>query len=291
MEHFLKSGLCNEYSLCVEENGKTDKQKVCDIIQQSKKKTLDCSMGVYMQNKQGPVEFNAVGADLFTIMSPSPDPTMKSRRQRDVIFISAPSGSGKSTWAGQYARSYQSTPGWVDEPISECARPRRSVARVVVFSAVKEDPAFEGVKLKRVCFEDLVDEDGEPNDILEIEDLSDSLVIFDDIDVIANKKLKKWIQDLRNRCLEIGRHHNINLICTTHQLMNYNETKILLMEATKVVVFPKSGSEAQIKRYLKTYADFTPDAIKKLFKLNSRWVMINKSAPRYVLHAGGVYLG
>ena len=107
---------------------------------------------------------------------------------------------------------------------------------------------------------------------------------------IPNKKLRLWVQDLRNQCLQHGRHDNINMLCTTHQLMNYKETKILLVEATKVVFFPNSGGAAQIKRFLKTYGELDAKQIQDVFKIKSRWVMLNKAAPRFILHASGCYM-
>lgn len=279
MEHFLRSGQSVDYSLAVSDSHDKKNSIIADILTEGQAGKIDASVSLAIQNKKGPSAFDLTGSDLFAIMSPAYDVTLRDRRQRDVIYISAPSGAGKSTWTGQYARAWQ-------RHNDEHGRKQR----VIVFSAVQEDPAFDGVELKRVPFDSLVDDDGEPNDAIEIDNLRDSLVIFDDIDVIANKKLRHWIQELRNRCLEIGRHKNINLIATTHQLMNYKETKIMLMECTKVVFFPNSGSAAQIKRYLKTYADLSPEEIKRVFSLKSRWVMLNKSSPRYILHATGGYL-
>jgi hypothetical protein len=279
MEHFLKSGKSVGYKLKVMDPSSPanpDAQKIGDIIV-SKGKKFDQSMWLSVvscdEDCSENQRYELSGSRLFAMMSPSPDPQMKSRRQRDVIYISASSGAGKSTWAGQYSRAWQ-----------RCIK-----ERVVIFSAVGQDPAFEGVDLKRIPFDKLVDESGDPNDCVQIEDLKDCLVIFDDIDVIANKKLKCWIQALRNRCLEIGRHHNISMICTTHQIMNYQETKILLMEATKVVFFPSCGAAAQIKRYLKSYAGLSPNEIKDVFALKSRWVMLSKAAPKYIMHANGAY--
>ena len=123
-----------------------------------------------------------------------------------------------------------------------------------------------------------------------IEDLSNSLTIFDDVDVIPGKKLRLWIQDLRDQCLQHGRHNNINLICTTHQLCNYKATKILLMESTKVVFFPNSGGAAQIRRFLKEYGELEKEQIAKVLEIKSQWVMLNKAAPKYILHANGCYL-
>ena len=287
MEAFLKSGTSRNYSLAVGESEyQLDKQmqklkaeKVSDILYRSSTSNKLKSHGLYMvtQNEENDSpEYNLDGANLFAVMSPAYDTTLPDRSQRDMIYISGASGSGKSTWAAQYARSYQES---------------NKKSKIIIFSAVKSDPAFEGVKLQRVVFDDLVDKDGDIDESsITLNDLKNSLTIFDDVDVISGRALRRYIQDLRDQCLQHGRHDNINMICTSHQLTNYKETRILLMESTKVVFFPSSGGSAQIKRFLKSYGELDKKQIQEVFQIKSRWVMLNKAAPRYILHAGGCYL-
>ena len=283
-EAFLRSGVSHEYSLLVGDPDystdpklqKLKAEKIADVLF---KKSFKDNIALYMTNHSIETNhrvYDLTGTRLFSIMSPAYDTTLPSRNQRDMIYISGQSGSGKSTWAGQYARSYQSS---------------NKNSKIIIFSAVDSDKAFEGVKLKRVVFDQLIDDEGHiAEDMISLEDLKDSLTIFDDIDVIPGRTLRRYIQDLRDQCLQHGRHNNINMICTTHQLMNYKETKILLMEATKVVFFPTSGGAAQIKRFLKSYGELDSREISDIFKIKSRWVMLNKAAPRYILHANGCYM-
>ena len=299
-DQFLLSAQSSDFSLAVgDDDYDKDKamqrkkgQKVADILFADRNTTAEFAAGgavktqdleasgLYLVNEQGSKSYNLVGSKLFCLMSPAYDTTLPSRHQRDMIYVSGQSGSGKSTWCAQYARAYQKS----------FHKHASGGGRIIIFSAVKEDPAFAGVKLKRVVFDDLI-EDGEVvEDAIIISDLKNSLTIFDDVDVIPNKKLRLWVQDLRNQCLQHGRHDNINMLCTTHQLMNYKETKILLMEATKVVFFPNSGGAAQIKRFLKTYGELDAKQIQDVFQIKSRWVMLNKAAPRFILHASGCYM-
>lgn len=120
--------------------------------------------------------------------------------------------------------------------------------------------------------------------------IGSSLCIFDDIDVVSNPAAKKAVQELRNRCLEIGRHAQVSMIVTTHQLMNYRETKIVIMEATKVVVFPLSGARRQIRRFFESYTTLDKKNIDEIFKLKTRWVCVSKTYPQYILYSGGIYL-
>lgn len=277
MDHFIKLSRTLGRVMKVYDTVKVDPsiEKIGDIII-CKGKKIDSSMWLGISPTDNETDLNQsydMSSGLFATMSPSPDPNMISRGQRDMIFISAPSGTGKSSWTGQYARAWQET----------------MKLKIIVLSEVTEDRAFEGVTLKRIPFSKLVDERGEPNECIQMEDLKDSLVIMDDIDAITNLKLLKWIRQLRNKCLEVGRHHNISLICTTHHIMANNVTKTLLMEATKVVIFPFCGAGEQLKRYLKQYIGMNERQIKQVFSLKSSWIMINKSTPRYIMHADGAY--
>lgn len=239
---------------------------------------IKCIEGIDKESKPVKKNFEVdAGIQRVCMLTPTPDPGMKKRNQRDVYYVSAPSGAGKSTFCGEYMRNYHET--FPDDTI-------------VVFSAVPDDPAFKGIPLLRIKLDDEFRDNqiNETEDMIKIDDLQDCLVLFDDIDVIHDVTTRKIVQAMRNQALEIGRHWNISMLCTSHQLMNYKETKILLMEATRVVVFPKSGSGAQIKRYLKTYGDLDKHQIKRVFDLRSTWICFGKSCPQFILHVGGAYL-
>ena len=192
---FLRSGESYEYSLVT---GETDydkdpemkelkAEKVADVLYSGGKKHGKelKSIGLYMTSKHTGTNhkiYDLSGSRLFNVMSPSYDKTLPSRNQREMIYISGQSGSGKSTWAGQYARSYQAS---------------NEKSRIFIFSAVNSDKAFEGVKLKRIVFDELIDEDGQIDDsIISLSDLKNSLTIFDDIDVIPGRTLRRYVQDL-----------------------------------------------------------------------------------------------
>jgi len=205
--------------------------------------------------------------------------------ERDVFYVSGPSGSGKSTFVANFLDNY-------------CEIYPNN--KIYMFSAVPTDPAFERFedngpkktrgKMTRIILDADYLLDIQGGEGLTVDDLKDSAVIFDDVDVIPDKKIHEHVIDLRSRCLEIGRHYKITTCCTTHQLCNYKATKILLQEATKVVVFPKSGSTYHIKRFLKEYCGMNQKQIERVIQLPSRWVLVSKTYPQYILYRDGVYL-
>ena len=114
-----------------------------------------------------------------------PDKTL----ERQIKYITGVSGSGKSTFTRKFVKEY---------------RKIFKENEVYLFSCSTSDESLDEVKPKRFRIEDdLVIDPIKP------EELSNSLVIFDDIDTIANKKIKEAVYQLLNEVLQIGRHHKI----------------------------------------------------------------------------------
>jgi chromosomal replication initiation ATPase DnaA len=93
---------------------------------------------------------------------------------REILYITGASGSGKSTFALNYLQEWKKYYKNGD---------------IYVFSALKEDETLDKCKdLKRIKIE------GFEEEMIDYNDLKDSLVIFDDIDCISNKnKENKYI--------------------------------------------------------------------------------------------------
>ena len=64
-----------------------------------------------------------------------------------------------------------------------------------------------------------------------LEDFKDSLVIFDDLEMINSKKLKDKILKLQDSMLCDGRHKNISVCVANHSAANGKETKLIINEA------------------------------------------------------------
>ena len=190
--------------------------------------------------------------------------------KRETPYIAAPSGAGKSTYAARLCDAYR----LVD--------PEK---KIHIFSRLMSDKALDYLKPERHTIgPELKDAK------LEAADFENSVVIFDDIDTIPDAKLAMKVQKLRDDLLETGRHENVTVISTSHQIMNYKKTRTLLNEASSVTVFPASGSAYHIQRYLKEYAGCSPAMIKKLMALPTRWLTHVRTAPQYFLHEKGAIM-
>lgn len=192
--------------------------------------------------------------------------------KRECIFISGPAGSGKSTYVAEYIDYYKSIHSRND---------------IYLFSKINDDKAFK--KYEKKIIKIPLDESlmSEP---IESEDVKNSLVIFDDVDTITDKKLQEFIDKLRDDLLECGRHQNIYILNTGHNLLNWKKTKVVLNESTGVVFFPRSGAAHAIKGFLTKYCGLDREQVAKIFHLDSRWVYINKSYPLYVVSEHKIYL-
>lgn len=190
---------------------------------------------------------------------------------RDMLLVSGPSNSGKSYFIGMYLRN--AIKCFPDKPI-------------YMFSKLDSDATLEDIKITYI-------ECNLKNIILEpikVDDLKDSIVIFDDIDTISDRRIKENVQGLRDDCLEIGRHYNITTLCSSHLLLNYAKTKTIINESHMVTIYPRSGLKTQIQRFLRDYCGFDSELIKRIFTLPSRWVAIHKMYPMYIMYEKGVIL-
>jgi hypothetical protein len=191
--------------------------------------------------------------------------------QVNRLLVSGQSGAGKSHFASQWIKSFDS---WVREPYE-----------LFIFSRVQADEQLDALpNMKRVPLNDLV---GNP---VTVEDLENSIVLFDDIDTIADKAVRKAVQSLRDDVLETGRHKGVQTISINHMLLAGHETKKALGEATAAVLFPRSGSKHHMNRYLRDYCGFERATALKIMALPSRWVYISRTYPPYVVHERGAFL-
>ena len=63
------------------------------------------------------------------------------------------------------------------------------------------------------------------DDPIDIKEFADSVIIFDDVDVLTNKKIREEVYKIMNQGLEIGRHYRINMVITNHLPSNGKETR------------------------------------------------------------------
>lgn len=203
-------------------------------------------------------------------MQPLPLKVAKNELKRENIFISGPEGAGKSHWASNYIKEY---------------RKMYPKSKFYIFSGVNEDKPLDELKPLRIKLDEkLVD-----NPISIDEFSNNSIVLFDDIDTLENKKVQKEVIKLRDRLLEKGRHKAIFVISITHNPTAGKDTKASLLEASSIVLYPQGGDSYHMTRVLKEYCGYDPKTIKQILKIKSRWIQCSKRYPKYVIHQKGCF--
>lgn len=188
---------------------------------------------------------------------PSPDP-----KKREVWYIAGQSGSGKSYVARSIANYYKKL------------FPDREVYLV---SKLQKDETLDALKfLKRLNIQSFID------DYPDLDEFKDSLTIWDDFDTLtgdAEKVVKKLIDDL---CI-MGRHSNTSMLILSHYLTNYKQTRLILTEATHLVVYPQSTSFHALRYLLKNQVGLDEDDLKRYRKFGSRWLCFIKGFPTMMI--------
>ena len=190
--------------------------------------------------------------------------------ERQIGFITGASGSGKSTYIKKYCKEYKKT--FKKNPI-------------YLFSALKEDESLDEIKPSRIKIDDAL-----VSNPIDVEEFKDSMVIFDDIDVIRDKKQREAVYDILNQVLEVGRHHNISCWVANHLPTAGKDTRRILNEAHFIVYFPHSGSARQLNYLLQDYIGLDKKDIKKLKNSKSRWATIFKNYPMIAMTEKDIFI-
>lgn len=189
---------------------------------------------------------------------------------RECIYISGPSGSGKSYFCNNYIDKYNKL-----FPNND----------IYLFSKVDNDSSLSNKNIKKIeITKDII------KDPIKVEELNNSLVLFDDTDTIREKDIAKEIDNLKDDLLSTGRHESTYVLITSHQIMNYNRTRLIIAESHAVVFFLNSGSSYHIRRFLNVYCGCDKKTILKILNLKSRWCFIYLRAPRYVVCESSIFL-
>ena len=180
------------------------------------------------------------------------------------IGVFGASGVGKSYWIGQFLKQYKR---------------RYKKNQIYVFSPILDDSAFSESKPIYIRIDETI-----LNDLLSIEEFSNSCCIFDDIESVKDKKVREAVLHFRDAVLETGRHENITCMCVSHIILNGSETKRLLNEAEEVVLFPRSNFNA-IKNLCSRYYGMSRDDLNYIKQIGekSRSITIKRAFPTCII--------
>lgn len=189
--------------------------------------------------------------------------------QRSATFISGSSGSGKSTAAVKIIRQ-----------IRKLRKDRKR--KIAVFSTtIIEDPAYS--RLKHVDFVSMED----PRFMeLQVTELADRIVVFDDHENIKDPRLRNYCMSFVKDVLERTRKLGVDVIVINHMTMDYQRTKNLIFECDTYYINIAQNRNSSAK-FLKSYADLSVPAIQELitheYENPYDFVIYHKSAPPYLI--------
>nr|WPF46627.1 MAG: putative packaging ATPase [Lake Baikal virophage 7] len=192
------------------------------------------------------------------------------KTERTISYVVGCSGSGKSTFTSKYIEQYHKT--FPKNP-------------VYLFSSLDDDEVLDKVGVQRVKVDKTLVGSG-----LEAKDFENSLVVFDDCDVITDKKVREAVLAISNSILEIGRHFKVSCFFLNHLPTAGKDTRRILNEAHQIVYFPHSGSAKGTNYMLTEYVGFDKDDIKMVKRMKSRWCCIFKNYPQIAMTEKDIWL-
>ena len=186
-------------------------------------------------------------------------------------FFAGSTLSGKSYLANKYAHDYLK---------------QNKKNKVVLFTGVENDDYADIKNLHRIRIDDSILENP-----IKLEELHDSLAIFDDIMAVSDKELRNEVCKIRDRVLSAGRHHNIDALILQQNMLDGFNTKSTLNNCFQVAIFPRSSGKHQASNYLERYMKLPKDKIHDIMNRNSRWVLINLVNPNYLITERDAQIG
>jgi hypothetical protein len=198
----------------------------------------------------------------------------KKQINRDVIYISGGAGAGKTYFISRYALEFNEI--FHTSPIYFISSKR-----------LKDETDYDNVSnIKQLDINDIemletVCESGKPFEYFSHKS-GYSLVIFDDAEALP-PKVEKLVQLILESILQIGRSKGIYCIISRHILCNNVKTKVIISECNKVVLFTNTLSNHAIKYFLTNYIGFDKNQINTVIDTKSRYCIINKNVPKYLM--------
>ncbi len=192
--------------------------------------------------------------------------------RRDSIYVAGVSGAGKSFWVADYLEFYKKL--FPD-------------SKIYLFSEKLTEPIFDKFNMTRIAMKEL-DENGQfiliSDPIEPLTELEEgSLVIFDDVDSIRHKHLKKEVFSIAETIFKVGRSRGMSVIMTSHTLSNYRETRDFISESNIKVIFPRRGSKHFSREFMKTYVGLGKKEAERVYDLDSRAVVFHCDHPSWIL--------
>lgn len=198
--------------------------------------------------------------ELFPIYMNSPNDTVR------ALIIGA-SGSGKTTFARKFITSFKAF------------NPEFEDFTSILISRHQQDMSIDDL-------DQMVRLEIDPEEPIMLEELSNKIIIFDDVENSSNKAWQKYVESLRNDIFENGRKYNIHTLSIIH-LYDGKFLKTLINESNNLVLMNQNMSynnDRIITKYLGLSNKDNTRLKKQLSECGGcRYMYFNLSFPRYLI--------
>lgn len=235
---------------------------------------LDTQTTTPVPYNDGIVEIDSTGQNLRILhkdleLQPIPN-TSKDSPFNDLLLCYGRTGAGKTTFMAKWAQHYRYMYGKAN--------------KIYLFSRHQKDESIDHIKPTRVeITNELID------DPIDLPELKNSLVIFDDLKSSTEPTLLKQVAILREDICENGRKYGISAAYSLHRT-DYMYTRSCIGEATNLVIFPRGGI-CGLEYLLKDKYRLNRKLITKITSPKiGHWVLINLRYPNYYMSPKTVVL-
>ncbi len=248
------------------------KQNIISYIKNSKNKTVSSVSYENVKDANG-VGYSHIDLDDDFKFQLAPRPL--NEIERSVLFVAGESGAGKSYYVREYAKEYNKM--FSKNPI-------------YLISYLEKDETLDDYK-KIIRINAFNPEFLEECMDIKLEEFSNSMIIFDDIDSITQKNVKAKIYGFLNKMLRLGRHENITVCCCMHELYASPDIKQILNEAHIITFFPKFLNFKKMNYLLEVYFGLSKNNIQKIKDIeDSRFISYMKGHDKIILTENQVYI-
>lgn len=199
--------------------------------------------------------------------------------KRDVYYLTGGSGCGKTYQSARYSQNYRKM--YPNNNIILISH-QPPTEKTDPMSLQNLDCIFFDLRNPKVCENNFVG----PNK-LKLQELADSLVIFDDYENIRDKAVYKGVFNLILDILFTGRHYRCSTMLIRHTRTSVSETTQILTETPWICMFPGGITAESIEYFSNRYCGISKPKMREILhychKNNERYMYCHCNYPIMVV--------